>query len=53
MMLYTYSNEVLLKKLGRFRLLKGSEVLAQVAQRGDGCLIPGVTQGQAGGALST
>ena len=27
---------------------KGSEALAQVVQRGGGCPIPGVTQGQAG-----
>ena len=32
---------------------KGSEALAQVAQRGGGCPIPGDSQGQAGGALST
>ena len=31
----------------------GSEALAQVAQRGGGCPIPGDSQGQAGGALST
>ena len=29
-----------------------SEALAQVAQKGGGCPIPGDTQGQAGGALS-
>ena len=31
----------------------GGEALAEVAQRRGGCLIPGDTQGQAGGALST
>jgi len=32
---------------------KGSEALAQVAQRRGGCPIPGDSPGQAGGALST
>ncbi len=32
---------------------KGGEALAQVAQRGGGCPIPGDSQGQAGGALSS
>ena len=47
-------------KEGRFSLgirqlfyNKGGEALERVAQRGGGCPIPGNTQGQAGGALST
>jgi len=32
---------------------KGSEALAQVAQRGSGCPVPGDIQGHTGGALST
>jgi len=46
-------------KVGRFRLdirkifFKDGEAVAQAAQRGGGCSIPGDSQGQAGGALST
>jgi len=45
--------------VGRFRLdirkifFKDGEAVAQAAQRGGGCSIPGDSQGQAGGALST
>ena len=31
---------------------EGGEALAQVAQRGSGCLFPGSIQGQTGGVLS-
>ena len=37
----------------KFFFTKGSEALAQLAQRGGECPVLGDSQGQAGGALST
>jgi len=42
-----------IKKIYYFFYNTDGEALAQVAQSGGGCPIPGDTQGQAGWALST